>query len=269
MTQGLTLQGWFRPNWSMLRVVGPDAGSFLQNLSTNDIKLLQIGAACESLFTNVKAKVMAHAVVGRVAESDYAVVVTSPRAAQLAEHLDKYHIREDLTLDVQQGLLPCLAWFQPPQDSRQGFLVPALQAWLTIEDQHPGSGSPIAADDFHAFRIQRRFPLDGLDVDERNLPQELSRDAALISFDKGCYLGQETVARIDALGHVNQLLVILKAETNAELSVGHSLRAGDREVGRVTSVSPSAKVSLAYVRREHAEPGSKLVSEHGGTCVVA
>jgi tRNA-modifying protein YgfZ len=56
-------------------------------------------------------------------------------------------------------------------------------------------------------RIEAALPQFGTDISDANLPQEVNRDAAAISFTKGCYLGQETVARLDALGHVNRLLV--------------------------------------------------------------
>src|SRR5437764_9919773 len=61
-------------------------------------------------------------------------------------------------------------------------------------------------------RLEAGFPLFGLDITDDNLPQEVARDAKAISFTKGCYLGQETVARIDALGHVNRLLVRLRVD---------------------------------------------------------
>ena len=71
------------------------------------------------------------------------------------------------------------------------------------------------------LRIEHQTPWFGMDASDANLPQELRRDEQAISFTKGCYLGQETVARIDALGHVNQHLVGLRL--NAEARPGTEL----------------------------------------------
>src|SRR4029453_1620592 len=73
------------------------------------------------------------------------------------------------------------------------------------------SGAALCGTDaVETARIEAGFPLFGRDITDDNLPQEVGRDAKAISFTKGCYLGQETVARIDALGHVNRSLVGLK-----------------------------------------------------------
>ena len=122
------------------------------------------------------------------------------------------------------------------------------------------SATPIASDAVHAYRLERRVPLDGTDVDERNLPQEVDRCATAISFTKGCYLGQETVARIDAVGRVNQQLRLLRID--GEASAGDELTVDDKVVGRLTSVSWSPQyeslIGLGYVRRELAKQGDEV-----------
>lgn len=102
-----------------------------------------------------------------------------------------------------------------------------------------------------AARIQQGFPRFELDTDDKTLPQELHRDATAIHFQKGCYLGQETVARIDAMGHVNRLLVRVSGN-GAVPVVPCPLVHGDAEVGRLTSV---ARVSSDCGR----EPGADWV----------
>ena len=109
-------------------------------------------------------------------------------------------------------------------------------------------------------RIENQTPWFGQDMDERNLPQELNRDNKAISFEKGCYLGQETVARIDAIGHVNQLLVGLQVFWREALPLpGTELTADDKVVGRITSVAADV-VPLAWVivRRAKAKSGVEL-----------
>jgi hypothetical protein len=126
---------------------------------------------------------------------------------------------------------------------------------------------------FEAARIEAGFPLYGRDITDRNLPQEVARDDRTISFRKGCYLGQETVARIDALGHVNQLLVGLRFAGPNVIPVGMELSAAAAKVGQVTSaaISPlqQGSVALGYVRRGHQAPGTRLESSQGTAEVVS
>ena len=108
---------------------------------------------------------------------------------------------------------------------------------------------------FESIRLEVGFPWYGRDITDKNLPQEIGRDCLAISLMKGCYLGQETVARIDALGHVNKLLVSVRFATDAVPPAGAALRSGGVHVGDVTSAAYSprleASLALAYVRRGH------------------
>jgi len=116
-------------------------------------------------------------------------------------------------------------------------------------------------------RIESGMPKYAVDITDANLPQEINRNEQAISFTKGCYLGQETVARIDALGHVNRLLVGVKMESSTVPESGVELTVGEKVVGKVTSstYSPALKLplALAFVRREHATDGTKLTLEAG------
>jgi tRNA-modifying protein YgfZ len=122
---------------------------------------------------------------------------------------------------------------------------------------------------FDAVRLESGTPLFGRDITEDNLPQEIRRDAQAISFTKGCYLGQETVARIDAMGHVNRLLTGVRFLSGAATVPlpGTQLSSGDKVVGHVTSAawSPRLKqpLGLALIRRAHSSPGTKLDSPQG------
>jgi folate-binding protein YgfZ len=120
---------------------------------------------------------------------------------------------------------------------------------------------------FEAARIESGFPLFGVDFDDNNLPQEIGRDREAISFTKGCYLGQETVARIDALGHVNQRIVGVRFFADCMPAVGSELFKDGAEIGRITSAafSPAlnAPLALAMVRRDANAAGTRFESAFG------
>jgi folate-binding protein YgfZ len=128
----------------------------------------------------------------------------------------------------------------------------------------------VDAECFEVMRIEAGTPVFGRDITEKNLPQEIGRDDRAINFVKGCYLGQETVARIDALGHVNQVLTGLQFEQSAACPApGASLVAEGKRVGFVTSstFSPgwNRAIALAMIRVTHSRPGTEvIVQEPGG-----
>ncbi len=127
----------------------------------------------------------------------------------------------------------------------------------------PGELTELDPSRFEALRIEAGTPVFGKEITEKNLPQEIGRDARAISFVKGCYLGQETVARIDALGHVNQILKGLAFDPGSACPVsGSALEADGKRVGTITSaaVSPARgrPLALALIRTSHARAGTPL-----------
>lgn len=150
----------------------------------------------------------------------------------------------------------------------------ALQSWMTRSQPKLQS---IGADmldtaQFHAMRVKAGFPWYGADLDDKNLPQEIDRDSMAISFTKGCYLGQETVARLDALGQVQKKLVLWQINAAKQPPVDTQLTVGENVVGRLTSVVPGDHpdqwLALGYARRTHFEPGSVAQWKGEGEAVV-
>ena len=123
-----------------------------------------------------------------------------------------------------------------------------------------------------AIRIEEGFPVIGLDITDKNLPQEVGRNEKAISFTKGCYLGQEIVARIDSRGAVAKVLCGLSFESSDVPAGGGELTHEGQPAGQITSAaySPGFKrsVALAYVRRPFHEPGVLLASSWGKATVV-
>ena len=125
--------------------------------------------------------------------------------------------------------------------------------------------------EFHRLRIKNRFPWFGVDLDASHLPQEADRDQQAISFTKGCYLGQETIARLDAMGQVQKKLVQWRLKCPSIPASGTELKDGDRVIGRLTSVAlqdtPNEYLALGFARRTHFDLGSKAMglSEDGSS----
>jgi folate-binding protein YgfZ len=303
---------------TQLELCGDDAASFLHNFCTASIRNLQPGSGAEAFILNAKGHVLGHVFAFRGPSS--AILDTVPgQTERLSQHLERYIIRENVEVrdrtdewgvllvagPSSAALLESLALDVPRQRLAHGQSTLAgrtvyvrdvdlagVDTWELVcqrEDREALLGAlvnagAIAADlgDFEAARIEAGMPLFGRDITEENLPQEVNRDAQAISFTKGCYLGQETVARIDALGHVNRLLVGVRLQTTAPLEPASELFAADddqsgggsrpKPLGVVTSSTYSPRLqgalALAYVRRGHTKPGTVLESPAGRAEVI-
>ncbi len=289
---------------------GADRASFLHNLCTNDIRRLVPGQGCEAFLLNAPGKVLAHVHV--FVEEEQLVLDTVPGQREfLLRHLDRYLIREkvelvplldrhDLLLSgpkaaellARMGVEPAPREHcnhvesriaEHPVAIRRVDLSGAESYLITTETADVGpawkalcqaGATPCGMSAFTAARIAAGAPHFGIDITDANLPQEIGRDRQAISFTKGCYIGQETVARIDALGHVNRLLVGLRGTGESAFPAGMELHAEDgKAVGAVTSTAYSHRlqqpIALGYVRRAQATPGTKLTSPSGPVEVVA
>lgn len=132
-------------------------------------------------------------------------------------------------------------------------VLEALASALGVAGDQPVGGDT----EFHHRRTLAGFPWYGADLDASHLPQEATRDAEAICFTKGCYLGQETVARLDALGQVQKKLVRWAIEPAA--AVGSQLAVDGKAVGRLTSVADLGDgrgIAIGFARRSHFDPGA-------------
>ncbi|APW60431.1 YgfZ/GcvT domain-containing protein [Paludisphaera borealis] len=295
--------GWIdRSSRSRLEISGPDAAKFLHNLTTNDIKRLPQGRGCEAFVTSPQGKTLAYiSVLAR--PDALLVRSDPDGLALALPHLRKYGVFDDVTLvdrteDSREYHLAgpvCEAWLASvggtaPEADDLAFVVtrvlgrdvlciresPTGRSGLTLiafgsdaselgEALRSASSGPVEidAETFEALRIEAGTPVFGREATESNLPQEIGRDDRAINFVKGCYLGQETVARLDALGHVNRIVKGLRFEPGAPCPPpGAVLEADGKRVGVVTSsaFSPGWKscVGLGLVRVSHSAPGTTL-----------
>jgi folate-binding protein YgfZ len=275
-----------------LWVRGDDRARFLHNLTTNDIKALKPGAGCEAFVTSPQGRTLALVTVHAL--GDALLVRTDPGVlATLMPHFLKYgaldsvefedsSARTDevhLTGEGAAGLLSERSPGAVPADDLDIVQAEAggRAVWVIAESPlgTPGwtligeelrrsipEGSWLTEAEMEARRIEAGTPEFGKDFTEANLPQEADRNARAISFVKGCYLGQETVARLDALGHVNKILRRLIFETADPVPGGAVLESGGKAVGTATSTAYSPRVQtvvgLGMVRTSHAQSGTEL-----------
>jgi folate-binding protein YgfZ len=276
------------PAWSSVTLTGADRRKFLNSFCTNDVSRLSPGESCEAFITNVKGKLLGHGLVD-CREQELVFITVPQQAPALIEHLDRYIIREDVQL---RDTTAEKAYF---------FCGPILAAnsepsarWIGWKLLGPDSGGlvEVATADaatlrqsltdrqlercgmaaFDVLRVEAGTPLFGVDFDASNLPQEVARNDRAISFTKGCYLGQETVARIDALGHVNQELTGVRFEGAEVPAAASELTHEGSVAGRITTATYSprldAPLALAMVRREWLAPGTRLESRVGPCEVI-
>ena len=144
------------------------------------------------------------------------------------------------------------------------------QIWLAPKDVHPtwqaliaAGAIPVGSEALEIQRIATGVPLYGVDIRERDLPQETEQVRAL-NFNKGCYVGQEIVERIRSRGNVHRKFTGFLVEGRAAIAAGAKIVSGEKEAGEITSVaflrSPSGErtVALGYIRREVGVPGREV-----------
>jgi folate-binding protein YgfZ len=129
-------------------------------------------------------------------------------------------------------------------------------------------------DALETARIEAGVPRFGADLDETTLPPEAGLDVTAVSYNKGCYIGQEVLNRIHTIGHVNRKLVGLRlsAGTSALPRRGDKLLRDGKEIGVITSAVCSpvfAHIALGFVRREYAETGTEVQLPNGTIARVA
>jgi folate-binding protein YgfZ len=274
---------------------GADRARLLHAMTTNHVQQLQPGMGCYAFFLNAQGHIQAD--VNLLCLPDRFLLDTEPETRErVFRHLDKYIIADDVTLEDVSEPLACLA-VEGPQSAAvlAAAGAPAPEAeyahamWnQAIVERASSTGEPgfrlfvpagskaewmarleaagaqaASLEEARIVRLEHGVPRYGEDIFDTTLPQE-TRQLHAIHFAKGCYLGQEIVERIRSRGHVNRLLVKLEIEGGDRLPAGAQVRAGDAEVGEVTSsaFSPAlgGTVALAYVRAPHAAEGARLTA---------
>ena len=285
----------------LIRVGGSDRARFVNGMVTNEVAALSPGSLCYAALLDRKGRLQADLFV-LVLEDELLLDTAGGCHGRVKEILERHVVADDVELEdrtptwrhigvegsaarstLSSLLLPVpepervevsswrgtpLVWVGRGSFTHEG--VQVLGPGEAVEDLSGGLDLPaVSPEQREILRVEAFLPRYGVDMTDRSLPAEARLDHA-ISSTKGCYIGQEIVARIDSRGAVNRLLVQLRTEQ--PVSPGAAISAEGARVGEVTSavVSPaSGPLALGYVRREHARPGTRLrVGDSEGVVVA-
>jgi folate-binding protein YgfZ len=219
-------------------VEGPDAGDFLQRMVSNDVLA---GPSCEALLLTAKARVIAPLVVWRRGEEDF-LLLTEPELGEVVRaHLIRMRFAAKCEIELEEHSstvlfgpgdgIPNADYGQPAVELLDDDVVPTLDA-AALE----------------RLRIEAGTPKFGHELDDRVLPAETGLIDRVVSFTKGCYPGQEPIARQHHRGKVNRRLRVLELADAATPEAETPVSYAGKGVGRITSSVPG--LALAYVRVE-------------------
>lgn len=277
----------------VVAVRGEDARSWLNGQITNDVRATAPGQAVYALAIHVKGRVLADLFVLDRGERGLAMTLPRANLAVLLEHFEKYVIMEDVVLAPDEGA--ALITVQGPRAAeviagrgdafacdrlgRGGFdVIVASDARaseldaLAARAREVGGGGPIDDAAWELARVRAGRPALFADFGDATYPQEAGLERVAVSFQKGCYLGQEVVCMLENRGQLNRRLCTLESE--AELAPGVAIHdAEGKKLGEVTSAARDPErggrtIALGFVRRAQASAGAELATERGAVTVT-
>jgi tRNA-modifying protein YgfZ len=281
-----------------LLVSGPHAAEYLQGQLTNDVEALEVGDGQYAALLDRKGHIQADMRVLRPGAEEIWLDTEPEALAAARRHLEMYSIGREVTVADVGAERAILSLIGPrsveiagsaalPENAcemtsvaaveclaagtREGIdlIAPAAEADRVRETLLAAGAVAVSPEAVEILRIEAGVPRFGAEMGNETMPAEAGIVERAVSFTKGCYIGQETVARLHYKGKPNRHLRGLRLSAPAE--PGSALRLGEKEVGRLggTAVSPVlGPIGLAIVRRE-AEPGAELaVGEDGVTARV-
>jgi folate-binding protein YgfZ len=257
---------------ALWRLTGPDRVRYLNGQVTNDVAALASGHGCYAAVCTAKGRMEGDLHVAARDAEFYLDAGLSQRES-LGARLEKYLIADDAVFEdvTDSWKLSHVFGETPPPAPPNGFVIaqarfglPGHDLWVSAPEAAV-VGESVEAAVIETLRLEQAIPLWGAELTTATLPPEAGpRMLQSISYTKGCYVGQETIARLKSVGHVNRTLVFLKADTDAPPAPGTKLAQGAQEAGVVTSsgYSPRLNVAIAlgYVQRQFAGEGTRLLA---------
>jgi tRNA-modifying protein YgfZ len=270
-----------------LRVTGEDALTFLQGQVTNNLAELIVDHTVYGLLLNQKGKVLADCFVGRVGQEEFLVVSYHSKAEDIRERLEAYIIADDVTITDETDQSRGVTFFTEADHWEVishlpgGYLFPGRRTsgshweWIAPEVQLEEISPSLHQDlqltneEMERRRIAAKIPAIPQDIGLGELPNEGGLDRDAISYTKGCYLGQEVMARLKAMGQVRRQLLPLNA-TAPLPTLPAPLFAGEKQVGELRSAvaTPEGFDGLALITLMHVPADRKLALTVSGPSVV-
>jgi folate-binding protein YgfZ len=253
-------------HWTILTITGPEAAEFLQGTASQDFETPpQAGVAVRTLFLTEKGRPVAHAWVA-FESSEATILADSGARSGLRPHLERFRIMEDVEFHGPDGMPHLFGVAGPERDPLAQAIASKIEgakalhseplSFLLLPADAQQSGLPPCVDPlaFEAWRIAAGLPLQGIDLDLDRIATELSLPEA-ISLTKGCYVGQEVVARTSHRGKLRRQRIGFRFPwSDQPIPKGTELRSGGVDVGRVTSTTwePGTRdgLGMGYIHPE-------------------
>jgi tRNA-modifying protein YgfZ len=232
-----------------LRVAGTDAEDFLQRMLSNDVT----AAPCRALLLTPKARLIAPLVVVRRADDDFLLLTETGLGETVRATLLRARFAAKVEIEPEEHT-SVVVFGEDGGIPNEEFGEPASEL---LDADVPPTLSP---EELERLRIESASPAWGKELDDSILPAEAGLDETHVSFTKGCYPGQEPIARLRYRGKVNRSLRVLEVE-GAE--AGDEVRHGEKVVGRVTSAVRDR--ALGYVRVEVSDDAELAIGPEGKT----
>ncbi len=280
----------FARDLGVVELTGPDRVSWLQGMVSNDVARLGAGEGCYAAHLSPQGRMISHMFV--LADEDALwLELERDNVASTIEELDKLLIMEEVEIRDRSDEFSLATLFGDGAPSILGtwigepLAIPTQYGHRRVGqsrvvcgdlghdlivpvEEMPGvrnrlleaGATPREADVWNRVRIEAGLPAYGVDVDRTTTLPELGEKG--IDYDKGCYIGQEVVAKIKYIGHVNRRFVGLKLEHALLPAPRSPVQMADKEIGYVTSAVHSARVgsgiALAFVRHGAGKPGTEV-----------
>ena len=276
---------------AVLRTTGADANAFLQGQFSQDLAA-EAPCARYGLWLDFRGKVQGDAFVLRLGREDYLIVSYHTPAAFLSAHLEKCLVADDVVLrDETSEWCGCSVSGEraAAELAARGLQLPSPGRFTTANGAYCWAGRRERAENFEIMsarsansagqawdapsagrrRIEDGIPAVPIDLGPGDLPQEGGLEKAAISFTKGCFVGQEVVARLHNLGQVRRRLMLVRGAGDAPSS-GAPLFQADRKVGEVRSGARAGDgfVALAMISLVQWTDGGRLSAAPGGEAAV-
>lgn len=287
-----------RPGRRLLRVSGSEAADYLQGQLSQDVEAIEPGRGAYATLLDRKGHLQSDMRVLRIAADELWCELEPLGAERVMRHLTMYKIGREVEVSDDSERLRVLSLIGPaavtiagiaplsPEGAHREELVSGVAARtiataegidLVVAAEERGrlaealraaGAEPVDEAAAEIIRVESGRPRFGLEMDERTMPAEAGITERAVSFTKGCYIGQETVARLHYRGRPNRHLRGLRLEAPAP--TGAPVRKQGKELGRLGAsvVSPArGRLALAILRKE-AEPGDRVEIGDGGAAEV-